>query len=612
MKNCNIFITLITLFFIQVFGKNPDEDIIILYTNDVHCAINETIGYAGLSYYKQEVNKKTPYVSLVDAGDHVQGGTIGTISSGKYLIDIMNAVVYDVATPGNHEFDYGMDQFLFFAKNLSCSYVSCNFRDMRTGKLVFKPYSILEYGDVKVAFVGISTPESISKSVPSSFMDENGNYIYGFDGDAKGEKLVASVQEAVNSARDEGADFVIAVGHLGENGDFTKVWSAPYVVERTSGIDAFIDGHTHEFTECFLQKNLEGKEVPITQSGTRLVKIGQVTIGKDGSVRTKLIDAADVKSKDERILKLIEEIQSSYNEKLNEVIGYVGFELQMDDRDGNRIIRRNESNLSDLITDSFLNESKNYGGADIALCNGGNIRSPIKPGNITYGNAIEVLPFLNQACIVEMPGQSILDGLEMSARKYPEENGGFLHSSGLTYAIDPDIPSSVVIDGSTNKFLNITGERRIHSVFINGEPIDPQKRYKVIGDKYPLVEHGDGYDFEGMTVVNTDFALPSDLLINYIKKLGNGIEKYREPQKRIIFSKKPIINNNDNNLKSKISLQIEGFEELDLLINEKFRDSKSFPEDKDNFSEKKYKISNGVEALNYDDKDEILKFKSKK
>jgi len=543
--NNNLFLTLITssfFFFSQIWGKKtPDEDIIILYTNDVHCAIDETIGYAGLSYYRDEVVKKTPYVTLVDAGDHVQGANIGSLSSGRHLINIMNAVEYDIAVPGNHEFDYGMDQFNFFAKNLSCSYVSCNIRDLRTGQLLLSPYRILEYGDVKVGFVGITTPETVLKAVANTFQDENENYIYDFDGEDEGEKLVASVQEAVNRARTEGgADYVIAVGHLGENDDAIKVWSAPFVVERTSGIDAFIDGHTHELTDQLMQKNIEGQEVPITQSGTRLVRIGQVTIGKDGSVKTELISPEAVTGVDESIVNLIGEIKETFGEELGVIIRTIGFDLNINNNENVRIIRKEETNLANLITDAFLYESEEYGGADIAMCNSGSIRAPIKAGNITYGNIIDSIPFTNPACIVEVPGQAILDALEMSAMKYPEENSALLHTAGLTYAVDPDIPSSVSMTPKPNEmFVGVTGERRVHSVKVNGEPLDPQKRYRVIATTYLLLENGDGYVFDGSTVINTQFALPSELLISYFKKLGDDIDKYKEPQGRLVYSKKP-------------------------------------------------------------------------
>ena len=191
-------------------AANPDQDIVILYTNDVHCGVDDHIGYAGLAYYKKEAEKRTPNVTLVDAGDAVQGATIGMISNGRYIIEIMNAVGYDLAVPGNHEFDYGMGQFENFAKTLSCGYVSCNFRDAVTGQLVFEPYKMISYknaaGAVKVAFVGACTPETIVTSTPASFMDSYENYIYDFDGDVTGAKLCASIQKAVNVARDAGGD----------------------------------------------------------------------------------------------------------------------------------------------------------------------------------------------------------------------------------------------------------------------------------------------------------------------------------------------------------------------------------------------------------------------
>jgi len=544
MKRTFSYLTFLSLFFIKNLGKNPDNDIVILYTNDVHCGVNETIGYAGLSYYKNEVNKKTPYVSLVDAGDHVQGGLIGSLSQGNYLIDIMNAVGYDVVTPGNHEFDYGMDQFKNFTRNLSCGYISCNFRN-KDGDLILKPYDILEYNDVKVAFVGISTPESLTKVTSNVFKDNDDNIIYDFDIDETGDKLIASVQESVNNAKKEGADFVIALGHLGETGDVTKIWSSPYIVERTTGIDAFIDGHTHEVTPSLLQKNMDGKEVPITQSGSRLANIGQVTIKTNGEIVTELIKPDQVASKDEKILDLINEIQSSFDSNLNEKINHVDFDLVIADKDGNRIIRKGETNLGDLVADSLLDAAKNYGGADIAFCNSGNIRVPIKSGDITYGDILNVLAFDNEACIVEVTGQSLMDALEMSAKDYPEENGGFLQTSGLTYAIDPDIISSVTLD--ENKiFDSVSGQRRVHNIKVNGEPIDAEKKYKVLSSNYLLLENGNGYVFDNSTLVNNNIGFFNDFFVSYIEDLGEDINKYKESQERVVFTKRLTGNTSDD------------------------------------------------------------------
>ena len=183
MKKVLALVLLLTAVCVPSFGAVPDKDIVILYTNDVHCGVDQNIGYAGLEFYKHEMMKQTPYVTLVDAGDWAQGETIGAIAQGRYIFEIMNAMNYDLAVPGNHEFDYGWSQFENFAKNLKCGFISCNLRDLRTGELLFKPYRIFTYGAVKVAFVGVCTPESITKSTPSTFMDESGKFIYGFDGE---------------------------------------------------------------------------------------------------------------------------------------------------------------------------------------------------------------------------------------------------------------------------------------------------------------------------------------------------------------------------------------------------------------------------------------------
>ncbi|OUM67540.1 hypothetical protein PIROE2DRAFT_58681 [Piromyces sp. E2] len=578
MNNILFFILVVQILLIFCYGKNPDHDIVILYTNDVHCAVDDTIGYAGLSYYKKEVEKRTPYVSLVDAGDAVQGATVGSISKGIFIIDIMNSIPYDLAIPGNHEFDYGMDQFNLFSKNLSCSYLSCNFRNIITGELVFEPYQMISYGNVKVAYVGISTPESIVKSSPASFMDDNNNYIFDFDGDVSGEKLYNSVQKAVDDARSNGADYVIAVGHLGESIDVTEPWSSISVVKNTKGIDAFIDGHSHEVVPSLIQKNIEGKDVPITQSGSKLTHIGQVTISTNGSIKTELIDAENIKEKDEMITSVIEKIKDKYKESINKYLTYADFNLEAFDEMDMRIIRKNETNIANLVSDAILYESRKFGSVDIAFCNGGNIRESLKKGNITINDVITVLPFTSSACISKMSGQTILDALEISARKYPNYNGGFLHPAGLTYVIDPEINSTVEMD-EKNVFLRVSGERRVHSVLVNGEPLDPNRQYIVAASSYILREYGDGYVFAESEIINPDFAILSDLLINYLSEMDSIPEKYRFSQGRVTFGK--LQDSKETNKFSKrdfnIVMEFEGLD--DLLFNEvmKVGTSKEFP-----------------------------------
>ena len=530
-------VLLVTLFASVCLAKTPDNDIVILFTNDVHCGVDENIGYAGLMAYKMEVEKLTPYVTLVDAGDWAQGGTIGAISQGRYILEIMNAMGYEFAVPGNHEFDYGWSQFENYVKNLKCEFYLCNLRDLRTGELLFKPYKIFTYGDIKVALVGASTPESLVKSTPSTFMDEDGKYIYDFDGEQTGEKLIASIQKAVDSARSEGADYVIVVGHLGEYDDTPEVWSAPFIAARTRNIDAFIDGHSHEVTPGLHIKNLDGKDVVITQTGTKLINIGKVTIKKDGAVTTELINKVD--SKDPKIEAVINDIKARYEDTLKKVLTHTSFELHTySDDKYNWLVRIQETNMGDLITDSLLASAKETktGKADIAFINAGGVRADINAGDITFGDAFNVLPFNNTVCIVEASGQTILDELEMSGRLLPNKSGGFFQVAGMKYTVDTTIPTPVQLDDKNN-LIGISGERRVKDVTINGQAIDPEKLYKVVGVSYFLREGGDGHMFKGAKLIEPDYATLLDAFAHYLKTFENLPEEYEEPQGRITIIK---------------------------------------------------------------------------
>ena len=518
------------------WANTPDNDIVIVFTNDVHCGVDESIGYAGVMSYKHEVEKLTPYVTLVDAGDWAQGGVIGAISQGRYIVEIMNAMGYEIAVPGNHEFDYGWGQFESFVRNLKPGFISCNLRDLLTGKLLFAPYKIFTYGDVKVAFVGVCTPESIVKSTPSTFMDENGNYIYDFDGEATGEKLIATIQKAVDEAKSEGADYVIVVGHLGEYKDIVTEWSAPFIAERTRNIDAFIDGHSHEVTPGLHFKNLDGKDVVVTQTGTKIINIGQVTITKSGEIKTELINKVD--SKDPEIEAVINKIKARYEDTLNKKLTHTNFILRATDDDKEWLVRNRETGLADLVADALLASAAETktGKADIALMNGGGIRTNIDPGDITFGDAFNVLPFNNTVAIWEISGQTILDELEHSVRLYPNISGGFLHVAGMTYTLDSTIPSPVQTDDK-RYLVGISGERRIKNAMVNGEPLDPEKIYKVVSLNYIVLEGGDGHVFKGAKLIEPDYGVALDTFAHYLKSFPELPEKYKDSQNRFTVIK---------------------------------------------------------------------------
>lgn len=496
-----------------------DNDIVILYTNDVHCGVDDNLGYAGLATVKNALEAQGKHVVLVDNGDAVQGDTIGTLSNGEYIIDIMNEAGYDVATPGNHEFDYGMDQFFALTEKANFPYVSANFVDA-DGNTVLDPYVIKDVAGVKIAFVGISTPKTITTSTPKYFQDDNGNYIYGFMQDETGEKLYAAVQSAVDAARAEGAQIVIAMAHLGIEEDCSP-WTSSEVIVNTTGIDAVLDGHSHSMLACEKVKNKDGQEVILTSTETKLAYIGCLTIRDDGSMTSTLISDNGMKD-------FVAGIQEEFEELVNTVVASTAVDLVIKDpASGERIVRVTETNLGDLCADAYRAMS----GADVAIVNGGGVRADIPAGDITYGQIIAVHPFGNEMCVVECTGQEILDALELGCSKLPAESGGFLHVSGMTYTIDLNVESSVKLD-ENGMFVSVEGDRRVKDVTVGGEPLDPEKTYTLASHNYKLKDCGDGYSmFADNVFLQDSVMIDNQVLINYIVNVLGGTvgEEYADP-----------------------------------------------------------------------------------
>ena len=496
-----------------------DNDIVILYTNDVHCGVDDNLGYAGLATVKNALEAQGKHVVLVDNGDAVQGDTIGTLSNGEYIIDIMNEIGYDVATPGNHEFDYGMDQFFALTEQANFPYVSANFVD-NDGNTVLDPYVIKDVAGVKIAFVGISTPKTITTSTPKYFQDDNGNYIYAFQQDETGEKLYAAVQSAVDAARAEGAQFVIALAHLGIEEDCSP-WTSSEVIVNTTGIDAVLDGHSHSLIQGEKVKNKDGAEVLLSSTETKLAYIGCLTIKDDGSMSTTLISDNGMKD-------FIGGIQEEFEELVNTVVASTDVDLIIKDpASGERIVRVSETNLGDLCADAYRAMS----GADVAIVNGGGVRADIPAGDITYGQIIAVHPFGNEMCVVECTGQEILDALELGCSKLPAESGGFLHVSGMTYTIDLNVESTVKLD-ENGMFVEVEGERRVKDVTVGGEPLDPDKTYTLASHNYKLKDCGDGYSmFADNLFLQDSVMIDNQVLINYIVDVLGGTvgEEYADP-----------------------------------------------------------------------------------
>ncbi len=520
-------------------ADEKSNDIVILHTDDAHCGVNDNLGYAGVAAYKAEMQKTHNYVALVDCGDAIQGESIGTLSAGAYLVDIMNEVGYDFAAFGNHEFDYKLPQLAKLTKQAKYQYLACNFKYIGKGTsdLNYKPYEIVTYGDKKVAFIGIVTPESFTKSTPAYFQDESGNYIYSFSEDETGTALYETVQKTVDEVRAAGADYVIAMGHLGNEG-ITDRWTSKAVIANTTGIDAVLDGHDHI---AGVQKvaNKDGKQIVLTEPGTKFENLGKLTIKTDGTITAELISPKEFTEKDAGITAYITKLTDTFKEYVSKVVAKSSIALPDKDENGNRLVRNHETALGDLCADAF----RVMMDADIGIMNGGGIRKPIQAGDITLDNILSVFPWGNLPCKMEVTGQTVLDMLEMGAINYPEESGGFLSVSGLKYTIMAGVPSSIELTDK-GEFSKVAGKYRVTNVQVLNkktneyEPLDLNKTYTLGGIDYTILYCGDGFTmFNDSKVLKAGDASYTDaqMIVDYIEnKLGGTIgEEYAKPQGRI-------------------------------------------------------------------------------
>lgn len=524
--------------------EEQTQDIIILYTNDVHCAVDENIGFAGLAAYRNACLKKTPYVTLADVGDAIQGNTLGTVSHGEYAVTLMNEIGYDFAVLGNHEFDFGMERLSEHMKNAKAQYLGCNIRytgDGETALEGLKPYEILSYGDTQVAFIGVSTPESIVSSTPSYFM-EHGSFVYDFYAGDGGKRLYNCVQAYVDECREQGADYVILLSHLGDD-----ISASPYtsveLIGQTEGVDAVLDGHAHHEIPCRVERNRAGKDVLLSSTGTGMKNIGQLTISTAGNLTVGLI--TDYAVKDSSIQTAVATVKGQYEEQLLQTVAESDHVLSCYEGDI-RLVRNRETAIGNFCADAY----RWISGADIAFVNGGGIRADLPSGQITYADLIAVNPFGNTLCMAEVTGQAIADALEFSCRftqkqsaedgRATGEFGGFLQVSGLRFTIDTGISSSVVTDDN-GMFVSLGKERRVKNVEVLGKdgayaPLVPEKIYTVASQNYMIKRMGDGYTmFAGCQLPIDEGMQDYQILIDYMTEALGGIisEKYAAPEGRI-------------------------------------------------------------------------------
>ena len=520
-----------------------DNDIVVLYTNDVHCGINGDVGYAGLVAYRNDVLSSTPYVITVDNGDAIQGDVIGTISKGDFIVDIMNKAGFDLAILGNHEFDYGMDQLKTLVEKSKAQYLAANitYKGKKSSTFLDStvPYVIKEFGNKKVAFIGLSTPQSIATSTPTYFM-ENGKFVYDF----AATKLYSLTQKLVDKARKEGADYVVILSHLGDE-DVGRKDSSRELIKNTTGIDVVLDGHSHSVIPQEILTNKKGEKVLLTSTGTKFQYLGKLTISKDGEFASELVDKSYTK-KDAGMTSYIAEVQAQCDKDLKKVVASIDIDLTTKAPNGARMIRNREMAIGDLCADAYRNIAQ----TDIAFVNGGGIRTDLKKGDVTYADVIAVHPFGNMLTSCKATGQQILDLLEASCRlvesvqstedgKPVGELGGFQQVSGIKFTVDTSIPSSVVMDDK-NMFAGVKGERRVKDVMVlDGDkwvPINPSKTYTVASHNYLIKSGGDGLNmFVKDELIIDSGMLDNQVLITYLKDVleGNVSALYSEPQGRI-------------------------------------------------------------------------------
>ena len=550
----------------------PQGDIAILYTNDVHTYIDGVLSYDVIAAVKAQLQKQYEYVLLADAGDHIQGTAYGSMDKGETIVKLMNAAGYDVATLGNHEFDYDMDGCMKVIDLAEYTYVSCNFfneKDGVKGENVLDPYAAFTCGNEVVAIVGITTPESFTKSTPAYFQDDAGNYIYGISGGEDGAALYADVQAAIDAAKNAGATKVIALGHLGDD-PASQPWTSEETIAHVSGLDAFIDGHSHSAVKAKEVAGKDGQPVLLTQTGEYFDRIGLMVIdGETGAITTDFIEYAEILEQtkdengspvlddkgnpvtevvgyelvselyageswcsDEAVAKIKNDWIASIDTQLGTVIGNVEVALGNYSADGTRLVRSQETVTGDFCADAlyFLFDNMNMD-VDVAVMNGGGIRNKGDvTGEFSYKTAKGIHTFGNVACLQTITGQQLLDALEWGARDAGSaECGGFLQVAGITYKIDTEWPESTQKDDKGVWVGGPTGGYRVHDVKVYNketgvyEDLDPEAKYNLAGYNYTLRDLGDGFNMFSSAVNVLDYVMEDYMVLaNYVQAFENG------------------------------------------------------------------------------------------
>ena len=556
--------------------ENKSDDIIILHVNDVHCGLNDTIGYDGFVLYRDEMRKKYENVISVDVGDHIQGASIGAISNGEAIIKLINNIEFDVSILGNHEFDYGVEQLQKLGENITNKYICSNFCYNKNKTTLFEPYKIVTAGNKTIGFIGVLTPLTLTKTYLSSIKDDNNEILYDFLVNNDVKELYNKVQGYINELKNtKKVNYVILLTHFGMD---VEEYTSNDLLSHLENVDAILDGHTHRVYNT-TSKDKNKKDIPISQTGTKLQSIGKLIIKSNGSFESEIIENVTEPIDKEDAIKIIragkerwvnkktnEFINSlwiDYSDELNAFIGYSDFDLILENEDlFVSFCRYKECSLGDLISDAIKTSTN----TEIAFLNGGGIRSDLRKGNITTASIIDILPWFSYIVGKQLSGQVILDALEFGVSKLPNAFGGYPQASGITFDLNPSIYSTVEIDNSGN-FVKVAGERRVSNVKINGEELNLTRLYNVSLLNFQG-SGGDGYSmFADKEVYLESVLTDTDSLIYYIKNTLNGTipKEYEKVQNRV-----NIINKTENSpIQNPLLIGFDSFEffEDSKLIN---------------------------------------------
>ena len=502
--------------------------IVILHTNDVHGGID---GYASVAALKDAYEAAGAQVLLMDAGDFIQGSTSVNVSQGANAVELMNMAGYDVATTGNHEFDYGYANLKTLMEQAEFPILAANAFTAEGELAMDEANTTFQLGDVTVGVFGLATPETATKAHPAklegvTFLAED--------------ELFNCAQEQVDELTAEGCDYIICLGHLGIDAESTGNRSID-LLENVTGIDVFIDGHSHseqsDIAEVTDGTGMVGDTI-LTSTGTKLENIGVVDIAADGTIAATTIPMEDVTATegftpDQAIADRVAEINAQIEEEMGVVIGTSEVNLngvKEEDRAG-------ETNLGDLVTDAMLWQAGlDNEAVDAAITNGGGIRASISAGDITKQFVNDVLPFGNTLYVIELTGAELLEALEASTFVTPEPEGGFPQVAGMEFVVNTgaDFDAGELYPGTT--FHEPNSINRVSILTVGGDAFDVNATYTIVTNDF-MAAGGDTYYAFSAAGSGYDTGVPLDqVVMDYIAEELNGTvtdADYGEPAGRI-------------------------------------------------------------------------------